>query len=174
MSKFNRGLDDAFVRALNREYDKGGWWRRIVDDRDLFVAIRKNSLNVYYRGASLIKLNRRREGIVGEIHYKYILKRHIPDSDIRKYIKRSYIKVIDGEFYIPSPIKDSFIDNLSVIQNKALDPYIKPEKEGVYSIIENNANIVDIEVGLVSSDKKVSYIDFTALHRHNEGVNIIF
>ena len=53
---FNRGLCDAFVEVLNNEYEKGGWWRNLVDDAETFVAIRDDYLNVYYRGNSLLKL----------------------------------------------------------------------------------------------------------------------
>ena len=54
---FNRGLCDAFVEVLNNEYGKGGWWRNLVDDKETFLAIRENYLNVYYRGNSLLKLD---------------------------------------------------------------------------------------------------------------------
>ena len=57
MSNFERGLDKAFVDALNEAYEKGGWWQRFVDDEEIFIAIRKNSLNAYYRGCSLLKLD---------------------------------------------------------------------------------------------------------------------
>ena len=43
MSNFERGLDKAFVDALNEAYEKGGWWQRFVDDEEIFIAIRKNS-----------------------------------------------------------------------------------------------------------------------------------
>ena len=30
MSNFERGLDDAFVVALNEEYEKSGWWQQVT------------------------------------------------------------------------------------------------------------------------------------------------
>lgn len=44
---FSRGLDDDFVEALNHEYERGGsWWKGFVDDKELFLAIRRNCVNV--------------------------------------------------------------------------------------------------------------------------------
>ena len=87
MSTFNRGLDDAFVEALNQEYDKGGWWRRFVYDQDVFLAIRENYMNAYYRGCSLLKIEFKDRAIVGKIHYKYLLRPSTPNE---------YVKVEDG------------------------------------------------------------------------------
>ena len=39
--EFNRGISGDFVQALNAEYEKGGWWRNLVDDAETFVAIRR-------------------------------------------------------------------------------------------------------------------------------------
>ena len=55
---FNRGLKDEFVEALNREYEKdGGWWKKIVDDPELFIGIREDYLNIYFHGSSLLSWN---------------------------------------------------------------------------------------------------------------------
>jgi hypothetical protein len=55
MSMFNRGIDKRFIDRLNAEYERG-WWRSIVCDLELFVAIRENYLNVYWNGNSLLRL----------------------------------------------------------------------------------------------------------------------
>lgn len=44
MFTFNRGLDECFVRQLNAEYERG-WWRTIVSDSELVVAIRPRELS---------------------------------------------------------------------------------------------------------------------------------
>ena len=36
-TKFNRGISDDFVSALNGEYRKGAWWRNLVDDQETFL-----------------------------------------------------------------------------------------------------------------------------------------
>ena len=80
MSTFNRGLDDAFVTAFNGEYDKGGWLRGLVDDSEIFLAIRENYVNFYYRGGSLLKLECLDGAMVGQIHYKYLLRFSLAQS----------------------------------------------------------------------------------------------
>jgi len=65
MATFDRGLDDEFAECLNTEYARGGWWRAFVDDRKLFVAIRDNRLNVYYRGCSLAEIWCEKGAVVG-------------------------------------------------------------------------------------------------------------
>ncbi len=74
MVTFDRGLDDEFVECLNMEYAKGGWWRAFVDDPKLFVAIRDNRLNVYYRGCSLPQIRCEAGAVVGQTHYKFVLR----------------------------------------------------------------------------------------------------
>ena len=66
MSVFNRGLDDAFVAAFNKEYDKGGWLNALVDDEELFVAIRENYVSFYYRGCSLLQLGLQAGTMIGK------------------------------------------------------------------------------------------------------------
>ena len=77
-TNFRRGLDPEFVEKLNELYDQSdSWWRALVDDDDLFLAVRYNYINVYYLGCSLLKLMWKKPtkmAIVGETHYKYLLK----------------------------------------------------------------------------------------------------
>ena len=47
---FKRGLDPDFIEHLNEMYDSGNWWRNLVDNKELFLAIRDNSINIYYCG----------------------------------------------------------------------------------------------------------------------------
>lgn len=53
---FHRGLSDSFVRALNDAYTRGGWWKEAVDDGDLVPAIRDSSINLYWKGNSIWRL----------------------------------------------------------------------------------------------------------------------
>ncbi len=48
------------------------WWKNILNDKDLYIDIRKNNyINVYFNGGSLLKLEWKGE-YVGGIHSKYI------------------------------------------------------------------------------------------------------
>ena len=169
MSNFERGLDDAFVDALNEEYEKGGWWQRFVNDGEIFIAIRKNSLNAYYRGCSLLKLDWKAGAIVGEVHYKYLL---------RPSLAKPYLKVKDGEVHLPDDPKQLFqhsVDNIDDLK-RAAQPYAKAEKTGVHDILHSNHNILDVEIafGAVESDPSVSRLDFAAITEAGDGTNIVF
>ena len=86
---FSRGLQVEFVEALNELYDQpGSWWRRLVDDQGLFLAVRDNYVNVYWLGCSLLRLKPQEGGVFGEVHYKYLLRPRLTTSE--------YIKIVDG------------------------------------------------------------------------------
>ena len=167
MSTFNRGLDDAFVEALNQEYDnKGSWWRRFVDDEDVFLAIHDNNVDAYYRGCLLISLSWRRPtcDFVGKIHYKYLLR---PDLD-NKYIT---VKE-DGKVALPDDTTSWFLNDLSDIGNlkRAVRRYAGDEKKGVHDVVKANANILDVEIAFGGRAR----LDFAALQNSGEGVMIVF
>ena len=43
------------MEALNELYDQpDGWWRRLLDDEELFLAVRDDYVNIYYLGCSLL------------------------------------------------------------------------------------------------------------------------
>lgn len=172
MSLFNRGLDDAFVDALNEEYDRDekGWWRQLVDDADTFVAIRDNYVNVYYRGCNLLKLRWTSEAMEGEVHYKYLLRPDItPEPE--------YVKVVDGKASLPADT--SWLSNdMSDIASlkKAVQPYAGDEKTGVHDIVMANPNVIDVEIAL-PKDKDTAgapRLDFAALRPADEGTKIVF
>ena len=141
MSTFSRGLDGAFIDALNGEYDKCGWWHRLVHDPDVFIAIRDNYVNAYYRGCSLAKLSwqAQDETIVGQIHYKYLLRPSSPNE---------YVEVVGGKAKLPDDMSTWFLRDLSDVDSlkRAVLPYAGAEKTGVHDILKANANIVDVEV----------------------------
>lgn len=57
MSPVDRKLDDDFVETLNCEYKKeASWWKRFVDDAELFLTIRENEVYVYYRSSRILQL----------------------------------------------------------------------------------------------------------------------
>lgn len=49
------------------------WWRKLIDDSDLYCNIRKNNrINVYYRGASIMSLSYKDGSIEADIHNYYL------------------------------------------------------------------------------------------------------
>ena len=161
MSTFNRGLDSAFVAAFNKEYDKGGWLRGLVDDKEIFLAIREHYVNFYHRGCSLLKLERLDGAMVGRVHYKYLLR---PDSD------DPYITVLDGRPNFRGGATNLFlraVDDIRALK-KAAEPYGGIEKAGVHHIVRDNPNILDVEIAFGADDTdeagaSAPRVDFAAI-----------
>src|SRR5438067_7845969 len=54
---FTRRLEPALVDELNKLYDnQESWWNALVQDEDVFVAIRNNAVNAYVGGASIARI----------------------------------------------------------------------------------------------------------------------
>ena len=64
MGEFKRGIKNPkFIDALNVLYaDKTSFWYKMVNNPQLYIAIRDNYINVYYKGQSLCKLAYCRDG----------------------------------------------------------------------------------------------------------------
>jgi hypothetical protein len=171
MVPFKRGISRNFVDRLNAEYEKGGWWKAIADDRELIVAIRSEYINVYWKGNSLLKLRLNGGDLIGEIHYKYLLR---PDFE------QPYVKVTGGQAKIDSAA-NQFIDDISDLDRlkRAANPYAGDEKKGVHQIVMSNPNIVDVEIAFSAENKKsgavtADRIDFSALKLEPSGPEIVF
>lgn len=170
MRKFDRGIKDKFIRALNEEYAKDGWWRKIADDRQLFVGIRKNYLNVYYNGGSILELKHTSGDFTGKTHFKYLL------NLARKSTRSPYVNFRNGAF-APVDLMDTFRDIGSDIESikrlVSVRDHQVEEKKGVHKLIMQSNNVIDIEIQLPGDPEK-RRIDFAALQRRRSGVKIVF
>ncbi len=70
---FKKGLSDAFLTALEDLAQKGGWWADVLGDRDLVIAVRDESLNVYWQGQSLFRIGFKAGAITATTHPKYLI-----------------------------------------------------------------------------------------------------
>ena len=164
---FDRGLDQAFVCRLNEMYEESSWWRAFVDDKELFLAIRENYLSVYYRGASLLRLEWKDGEVGGQVHYKYILRPRVGS----KY-EYARIEMAEGGICLPQS-KNLFMEDVTCVADlkTAAKPHTGPEKTGVHEIIRANPHVLDTEVGFPREER---YVDFAALIETREGVKIRF
>lgn len=184
MNSFKRGISNQdFITALKEEYNTGGWWQGIVDDKELFIAIRNEYINVYYKGNSLLKLSFVNGEFLAETHYKYL---------IRPNVKPFLIKTSANMAFIPNGTKgvlDNYlIHNLSEIKSikTASASYSGTEKEGIQKIILSNDNIVDLEIALTQEAEEdemnpeqgrkssAKRIDFAALQKKDSYYELIF
>src|SRR5216684_2617381 len=138
---FDRNLSPDFVIALNREYEKQGWWHVLANHEDTLIAIRDNYLNVYRNGCSIAKVEYEANGnLAVSVHYKFLLK---------KKITKPYISCGNGSPDIKDPGK-IFISSLGDIDNIIYwtDTLGGVEKIGVHRVIRDNPNVVDTEIAL--------------------------
>lgn len=171
MSEFKRGISQKFVDRLNAEYEARGWWRTIADDRELFIAIRKDYINIYLNGNSLLKLWLEGKELVGETHYKYLLAPESPHP---------YAKVFGGKPRIENAAS-FFMDDLSNLRDlkRSANVYYEEEKKGVHQIVMSNFNVIDVEIAFSAKNEKTSKsgasrIDFAALRHGQDGPEVVF
>jgi hypothetical protein len=70
---FQLNLDQEFIDALNQLHDQpGSWWRRLVDSKDVFLAIRNNAINAYSCGMSIGKIVREGKAVRLLVHEEYL------------------------------------------------------------------------------------------------------
>ena len=167
---FNRGLDDDFVKALNHEYGKDEWWRKLVDDKDTFVAIRDNRVNVYYCGCSLAEVWMESGKVVGQTHYKYLLR---PSADAQ------YVRFDDGRYPRLGDQPELFVESPTEVDalKRASRPFAGMEKTGVHAIIKANPNILDVEIAFgmrSAAGPSAPRIDFAALQTSDASLRVVF
>lgn len=172
MFKFSHVISAPFVDRLNREYSLGGWWKAIADDRELFVAIRDGYLNVYWKGNSLLKLRLEGGELIGETHYKYLLR---PEVETQ-----TYVRIENGQTKLAAPA-NLFMPDISDLGalKRAANRYAGGEKEGVHQIVKNNSNVIDVEIAFSTEHEKkgrltAKRIDFSALKIAPSGPEIVF
>jgi hypothetical protein len=161
MSEFKRGVSKEFIQTLNEfRKDENSFWSKMLNDKELFIAIRDKYLNVYYYGQSICKLFSNKEHIKGETHKKYL---GVNDVD--------YFTSEDGEIKDPTAIIKSLcaIDEIK----KNVKKHIGEEKRASYNqILSEPDKCIDVEVTLVENkvelptkleDYKRNSIDFAVV-----------
>ena len=168
MEEFKRGLDADFIKALNAEVEKDSWWKKIVDDKELFIGIRENYLNVYFNGASLLKLGYIGGNLIGETHFKYLLKGLRRHKSVDEYVNFK-----QGEFkqdWENVEIHPNIEGHLSEIKQTS-ELFQGKEKKGVHTIILENLNVIDTEIKIPGSG---SQFDFAAFRKADNGLELVF
>ena len=165
---FDRGLTDEFVEALNRAYDDpNSWWRKLIDDKELFLGIRENYINVYYNGGSILELEHRKgTGLVGRTHFKYLVNLSREDDT------KDYINFADGNFdrVVISDSYTNITTHLPQIK-ETTKGYQGAEKTGVHEISIKRNNVIDVEIQFPGTGSR---IDFAALQRAEDRIEIVF
>ena len=132
------------------------WWKRILNDKTLYVNIRKgNRINVYYHGASVMELSINRDkSIKVKIHSKYILFQETQTD------KNGYIKNISPE---------TIVENLPSIKNAIIANQATSNPEGlsekaIQGIMYIEGKYIDTEFEYVHSNRLITRIDLTTIN----------
>ena len=93
------------------------WWKKLISDRELYVDVRKdNSINVYYNGASFMKLEYVSGAFRAKIHPKFI-PLDTGDENI-------YFDFLDGNIFLQT-LKSIEINNFEESAIKSIKERIK-------------------------------------------------
>ena len=176
MSKFDRGISKEFVRALNNEYEKDGWWKNLIDDKSLFLGIRDDSVDIYLNGGRVLHLEHVKGEFVGSTHFKYLVNLSRADT------KNEYVRFENGSFdrvNLKDPYRHIGADLPGI--KKSLTPYQGEEKEGVHKIVMHNRNVIDTEIQFSDEEqfsdedrRKDRRVDFAALQKVDGKIKIVF
>ena len=132
------------------------WWKRILNDKTLYVNIRKgNRINVYYHGASVMELSINRDkSIKGKIHSKYILFQETQTD------KNGYRKDISPETIVENlpSIKDAIIANQATSNPEGLS------EKAIQGIMYVEGKYIDTEFEYVHSNRLITRIDLTTIN----------
>ena len=132
------------------------WWKRILNDKTLYVNIRKgNRINVYYHGASVMELSINRDKTIqGKIHSKYILFQETQTD------KNEYRKDISPE---------TIVENLPSIKNAIIANQATSNPEGLSEkAIQGNMYVkgkyIDTEFEYVHPNRLITRIDLITIN----------
>ena len=146
MAAFKRGLSKDCADALQRlaAEPSGNWWKEVLANKDLLLAVRGGYLNAYVKGQSVFKIGPSVQGgkPCVETHYKYLVT---PEME-------------EGSPYIQFDGRNFAIDPANVIQShyetdvtlkrlvRTAARFSVAEKEGVHRIAANEPKVVDVEI----------------------------
>lgn len=144
MSDFNRGIkNQAFLEGLDKLAAQESWWRDVLLDRSLIIAVRNEYLNVYWQGQSIFKVSFQNGEVIASTHPKYLLNPDVSGQisligrsfDLEKIQPKMLTRAYEGE------------ETLGKLK-RAAGLFSGREKEGVHSIATANLSVVDVEISL--------------------------
>jgi hypothetical protein len=173
MSEFDRGLKNAkFIQQLADEGTKDSWWRDVLDDRELFVAVRDDYLNVYWRGHSLFRVEHGTSAPRATTHPKFLLDPELGEQ----------VPLEEGKFKVGWLADHGFVSKYEGRETlekmkKAADLFSQPEKTGCHEIILANPQAIDCEIALPGNGgpgKGAPRADLLTLELDGDEVRLVF
>jgi hypothetical protein len=143
------GVSDPFLDHLDKLARQNGvsWWRDVLMRDDIFVAVRRNSLNVYYRGGSIFRIDDQGDGTPSpKTHVKYLVRQ-----------QQVLAELIDGQF-VPNAIGWTHYTGPETLNDmiRAASDLAGPEKTGLHPLIVGGTAVIDVEVALGRAGEAMS------------------
>lgn len=153
MNRLNQN-DPLFKNLENNPPD---WWQTLVNDKDIYIEIRKdNYIDVYYNGGNIIRrLMHKGKEYAGAIHYKYLL----PDdedyvdykfsSDGKTMVKKTTIELLKTANFDKETLKR--------IKANISRYYPATSEKGVQArfILQKDSRFIDSEFAYNKTDDKM-------------------
>lgn len=177
------GVSDAFLNHLEQlaRQESGSWWRDVLLRDDIFLAVRRNSLNVYYRGGSIFRIDDRGDGTVSpKTHVKYLVRQ-----------QQALAELVDGEFR-PNAIGWTHYAGDETLQDmiRSAGDLAGAEKTGLHPMIMSSSAVIDVEIALgrirenalaggtadsnQSPSSRQDRLDVATLERRDQSIAVVF
>lgn len=142
MKAYSKSLNSEFIKQLNTLYsDKNSWWRKIVDDDQVFILVRNNHLRVLVHGGLLMQVEMRYGKFVCKTHEEFLSLRTEKDPDVTlKEDKTDPFKCVQG--------LNGFVKHYSKIKRR-ISKFVPEERKGCHKVSLNIDRMIDKETGLV-------------------------
>ena len=177
------GLSDAFLENLDQLARRdGSWWQDVLLRDDVFIAMRNNSLNVYYRGASIFRIDDAGGGRIKALtHIKYLVRQQQVLAELK-----------DDNSFDPSNIGWQTYEGNQTMNDmvRAAADLSGLEKAGLHPLVLGSNKVIDVEISLLRPDAettddalpeaakksgvKQDRIDVVTLENRLEGVTVVF
>jgi hypothetical protein len=174
---FDRALDGTFMKKLEAAARQKSWWADVLADRKLVIALRRNYLDVYWRGQRLFRVEPVPSGLKVTTHPKFLVDPKMSSA----------VALTEGNFEITSLLEKGFIRHYEgpatlAKMKSAAGIYSKEEKTGCHEIAVKHGEVIDCEIafpGKVSLgdgglDRKAPRIDLASLETYGNQARIVF
>jgi hypothetical protein len=167
LKAYQRTISSNLITKLNELYkDKKSWWYKIIEDKDVFILIRKDEIHAMVHGGLLLKIYLNSAGqFVCKINEEFTFLKSTRDGYVDlaqgQNISRSYIDSIE-----------EFVEKFSRIKQR-IRFLMSKEIQSAHTISQNNKSVIDREIGLVErlngkKRKTVKRVDFVAIDEKGE------
>lgn len=138
---FKRSLSPRFLKMLEEAAARPGWWRDVLDDKDLIIALRGTAVNVYWKGQSIFKVMPGPDGLRATTHEKFLLDPklggQIAFDGVNFGVAQLQAKAFLARYEGPA--------SLNRIK-RAAAIYSGEEKQGCHWIAVANPNVIDVKI----------------------------